>query len=534
MRITFLLWLFVFFGLPQVVSSQVDHSLDVEYTEVCMVDSLISGEIFRFQRLIHLPTLDVIDLDPATGNTYTVAGTLLTCDAYDLAQSLADPLAELYPDCQCAYTISQENHSVIEIRGDTFQDFTVQFEEVVKRRCGEQTMGSEIYRDTLTQTGTLDNMTMSFGWSFTAPGQIVNSVNLRLYRTSGVPNQVSIVLDPDLISTVYPGLSIDTADLRYDGTNTAAMAAAFLAVVQFAVEQVDGPTVNAITTSNNANSVFLRTELLHQPNYPYVTQPRSGDPDYFQSSTIPGGTVALAVSGKSLNTSTSFYSEQCEPIRTLENGSYIFYDPETPLDLQPRLDVETTIFSASSTPTAFCDADPAFCAEFAPGNVSIVGCIELCSDPEYQPICLTDSLANGSLIRFYRLYNWADSSFIDYTETFDTTYTPTGLIISCRQADNIEIDTFQVEVVSSDCPVQDIPEIEDVTSVSAFPGDFYHSISITVATGTVDLTIGSGTQITLPQGYTGSWHASSDCSFLTQTFTLNPASGGRAIVNTLR
>ncbi|MEL6394031.1 MAG: hypothetical protein AAFR97_14905, partial [Bacteroidota bacterium] len=433
-----------------------------------MVDSLATGEIVRFERLIVLTTLESIDIDPLTGSPYTVAGTLLTCADYDLNLSTTDPLEELYPDCQCAYTIGQDGHRVTEIRGDTFQDFTVEFQEFVTRRCGEQVTATEIYRDTLTQTGSLDNMTMSFGWTFTAPGQIINSVNLRVYRTSGIPSQVAIVLDPELVETVYPGLVIDTADLRYDGSNTAAMAAAILAVAQFAVEQVDGPTINTITTQGSGNSVFLRTELLHQPNYPYVTQPRPGDADYFQSSTIPGGTVALAVSGKSLNTSTTFYAEQCQPIRTLESGDYIFYDPATPLDLQPVLNVETSIFSASSTPTIFCDADPAFCANFAPGNVTVSGCIELCTDPEYYPVCLADSLTDGSLIRFNRVYNWADTSFVDFTEDFTALYSPTGSIISCRQADDLEIDTFQVQIVEPPCAVQNIPEIEDVTGLSAF------------------------------------------------------------------
>ncbi|MEL6669676.1 MAG: hypothetical protein AAFP08_11950, partial [Bacteroidota bacterium] len=157
-----------------------------------MVDSLPSGEAFRFQRLFSVTTLEVIDVDPMTGNRYTPAGTLITCSDYDLSISPVDPLEELYPDCQCSFTISQESHEVVEIRGDTFQDFTVQFEEVVSRKCGEQMEGTEVYRDTLAAIGDLSNMTMSFGWTFTQPGQIVNTVNLRLYRTSGVPSQVAI------------------------------------------------------------------------------------------------------------------------------------------------------------------------------------------------------------------------------------------------------------------------------------------------------------------------------------------------------
>ena len=163
-----------------------------------------------------------------------------------------------------------------------------------------------------------------------------------------------------------------------------------------------------------------------------------------------------------------------------------------------------------------------------------VGTLLPCEDPEYFTICLTDSLANGSLIRFNRVWNWGDSTFTDYDETYTASYSPTGSIISCREADNLEIDTFQVAIVEPVCQVLNIPAMEDITGATAIPGNTYHSVSITILEGTVNLTIGAGATINLPAGYTATWTAADDCELLDSTFTINTLGLGRAIVSTLR
>lgn len=359
------------------VRAQIGARIDGEYVEWCMVDSLPTGQVVRFTRILSLSTRDVIDVG-SDGSIYTAAGVQLTCSAFDLRETVRDPLEDFYAGCQCEYTIGQEDHRVTEIRGGNIQEWEVEYQEVVRRTCSGQATGFVVHRDTLSKTVAFSptGSRLQFGWTFSAVGQYVDQVNFRYYTSGTTTSTISIDLNPNTVTTTYPGLGLNVADFEYDGSNLAAMAAAYQVVLD---NQVTG-TTNAITASFVNNTLSIFTELKHEPLFPYVTQPRPGDADYLVTATTTNGAVAIGNPGFGTATVTSNYSEECEIIYTSEYGSYIFYSQDTPLELQPRLDVTTSLQAQNSNETAFCNVSPAICAELTPDPVDLGGCVEICSD----------------------------------------------------------------------------------------------------------------------------------------------------------
>lgn len=359
--------------------AQVGVSVDQEYVQWCMVDSLPGG-VVRFQRVLLVASRDVIDIG-ADGSPYTPAGVTLTCEAYDLRETTRDPLEDLYDNCECIYTTSQEENRTLSIEGDTTQEYTVEFQEVVRRRCGSQTIGTVVSRDTLTRTQAIPaTMLVSYGWTFTATGQYVDRINLRGYA-SGTVRSVVIDLNPSTVQSSYPSLTLDPADFSYNGSNISDMAAAYLVVVNSAVEDAFGTPVNTITTFGNNSTVSIRTQLMHEPPEPYVITPRPGDADYSVVSTVPNGTIGLGYQGGSLVTRTNDYTEECETIFETRTGQYLTWSQDTPRDLLPISTVTTTQRPNESNISAFCDVSPAICDALTPDVITLGGeCIETCSD----------------------------------------------------------------------------------------------------------------------------------------------------------
>jgi hypothetical protein len=360
------------------VRAQVGGRVDAEYASWCMVDSIGVGQLVRFTRLVNIATLDVVDVDPIGGTAYTVAGTLLTCEAYDLREALREPLEDLYEDCQCNYTITQEDHRITVIRGDSTQNFDVEFQEVVRRTCAGQMASVVVHRDTLTKTTALSsNLRLQYLWTFSSAGQYVDQVNLRIYDDADRSNVISIDLNPATVQASYPALTLDSTNFEFDGSNAVAMAAAYDVVLNHVI----GPNmVNTYEASaGTGGNVSIFTQTLHDPGFPYVTQPRPGDTDYSVIS-IPSNLVGLGDPGAGATTNTSNYVDQCSSIFTEEVGSYIYYDRLFPLALQPRLDPVTVLVEGNSNPTVFCDVSPSVCAELVVDPVEVAGCVETCSD----------------------------------------------------------------------------------------------------------------------------------------------------------
>ncbi|MEO0627476.1 MAG: hypothetical protein AAFY91_10860, partial [Bacteroidota bacterium] len=369
------------FVLPQVARSQVTVTTDVEWAPICMVDSLANGDIVRFTRIINLVTLESLDIDPVAGGLYTVAGTVLTCETWDLLQ-IRDPLDDLYDNCQCIYTITQEGHRVIDIRGGATQEYDVEFQEVVRRRCAGQETGVVVHRDTLIETGDITtSWSTSQTLSFNTSGQFVDDFNVIVWTSVGTQTTLTVDLNPATVQASYPSLTLDPADFEYDGTNAVAMAAAYQTVFQFAVQdQAGGATTNTITCFESfGTSVVVRTNLLHDPNFPYVLVPTNDLSEYLIIASS-GVSITQGTGAASLATRTNDYTEQCETIFTREVEVYLRFSSATPLNLQPNLDPQPAIQTAASNPTAFCDVSPAICAEFIDPPQVIDGCIEVCSD----------------------------------------------------------------------------------------------------------------------------------------------------------
>ncbi|MEM6397785.1 MAG: hypothetical protein AAF741_15660 [Bacteroidota bacterium] len=513
---------------------QVANTVDVEYVELCMVDSLPDGTINQFLRIIQFGSLETMDLSTA-GEAYTPTGSVKTCEQFDRErEDQPGPLDDLYGDCQCAYTISQEAHRVIDIRGGSTQEYDVEFYEVVKRKCGSQETGTEVYRDTLVETGDItSSWHISQTLGFSAPGQFIDDYNIRYYSPGGIQSVVTVDLNPSTVQASYPSLTLNAADFTFDGSNASDIAAAYQQVFQFVIEDLAGTAPSNTFTCFAAfsTSVVVRSNLLHDPVFPYAIN-YTNDDGNFSIATSSSFPITQAVGAASLTTRTNDYTDECETIWTRMSDIYIRYDGLTPLNLQPELDPNPSLQAGASNPTAFCDVDPAICAQFESSTVDIMGCIELCSDPEYFEVCLADSLNDGSLIRFNRVFDWSDTTYTDFTEDYSGSYTPTGNILTCREADNLDVDTFQVSIVEDEnCQVLNIPSALEVTGGLSLSVGNYHSVSISVVEGTVSLNIDGNSTISLPSGYSPTWTAPDPCDYLApSTFLISAEPNSRAII----
>jgi hypothetical protein len=343
-----------------------------------MVDSTDAG-VIRFTRVVNVTTLGVLDL-AVDASIYNVTGTVMTCDQYDLREANRDPLEDLYGDCQCLYTISQQDNRVIDITGGVTQSYTVEFQEVVTRQCGDEDVGVVVHRDTLTSTQSIPPVsTLSYGFTFSAPGEYVDEITLRGYAF-GSELALNVDFNPATVQATYPGLTLDPADFTYDGSNVSEMAIAYALVLNEAATEAYGLPVNSLTAVGSNNIVSIKTQLLHQPPEPYVITPRPGDADYNVVTTIAGGVVAFGSSTSGLITRTSIYSEECESINEEKTGLYLTWSSATPRDILPRLSPSITPRPEQSTITAFCDVSAAFCDAITPDQVTLVGCVDICSD----------------------------------------------------------------------------------------------------------------------------------------------------------
>jgi hypothetical protein len=332
----------------------------------------------RFTRLVNIATLEKVDIDPVAGTAYTFTGTLLTCEAYDLREGLRDPLEDLYEDCQCIYTISQENNRVLSIAGAGTQEYTVEFQKVVRRQCGGQATQVVVLRDTLTKTSAIPPSRLQYGFDFSNVGQYLDQVDLRGYAGGQVVT-ISIDLNPSTVQASYPALTLNPSDFSYNGSNESEMAAAWLVVITEAISNAIGTPVNTFETSGASSQVNIFTHLHHLPLEPYVILPRSVDGDFSHLSTIPGNPITLGISSQGLITDAVFQSE-CGPINAERSGSYLTWDENTPLSILPILEVFTSPRVSTSDPQSFCDVSPAVCAALAVDPVEVSGCVETCSD----------------------------------------------------------------------------------------------------------------------------------------------------------
>jgi hypothetical protein len=359
--------------------AQVGGSVDAEYASWCMVDSIGVGQVVRFTRLVNIGTLDVKDISPVSGTAYVVSGTLLTCEAYDLREVLRDPLEDFYEDCQCIYTISQENNRTLSITGGTTQEYTAEFQKVVRRQCSGQAVPVVILRDTLTKTSRIPaSSRLQYGFDFQATGQYLDQVDLRGFA-SGEQVTISIDLNPSTVQASYPALTLDPADFSYNGANETDMAAAWLVVITEAIENQIGTPVNLFQTSGGNSQVNIFTHLHHLPIDPYVILPRPVDSDYSFQSTIPSNPIILGNGSGGLITDVTYQSE-CGRINEEVSGFYLTWDENTPLSLLPRLEVITSPRVSTSTPQSFCDVSSAVCAELAPDPVTLSDCVDICTE----------------------------------------------------------------------------------------------------------------------------------------------------------
>jgi hypothetical protein len=480
-----LLTLLLIAGFCTCVRAQVGTNVDAEYASWCMVDSVGTSTSTRFTRLINIATLQVVDIDPQTGTLYTPIGILIPCETVDVPvfPAITTPGQDLYSDCQCAYKILQQDHRVSELRGGTDQDWTVEFQEVVTRQCDGQSSPEVIRRDTLTKTVDISTSArLQYFWNFTANGQYIDQVDFRVYTDASTPTIVSVDFNPSTVQASYPGLTLDPADFSYDGSNYLAMNAAF----QLVLDEALPVTVNAVTTLTSIDvNLSIFTQVLHQPNYPYISLPWTDDTDRNVVSTIPQNKIGFGKPGFGTNTVTSTYAEQCEGIYSDHYGLYIEWDSAFPLALQPILSPVATLRPGESNETAFCDAPPSTCSELATSMVTLDGCVTIC-------------------------------------DTLDVRVVPS-------------IDTIPVQVVAmpaDTCGVK-VPGHRRLTSFSdTYAADTYNSLSLTVISGTVSVTI-DGITVEYPSGYSARWAAPDPCDRLSESFLID-ANNGSVIIASLQ
>lgn len=366
------------------IKSQVGNTTDVEYIEVCMVDSIGGNNSVRFLRIINPNTLSVIDIDPVSGTPYTILGTGITCEAFDLTQLQENPLDTLYENCECRYTISQENHRVAELLGGISQLARIEFDEVVVRQCADGTEAVEIYRQQIVEFGNINVINPRVYTQLTYNiGQYLSSTRFRLFSEVGTnqTNQlvVTVDFDPNTVQSSYPGLILAPDDFIYDGTNIIDMAIAYELVANHALGQA-GVLSYPIDVIALGNQIIINSSPRHRPELPHALLLTPDDPSF----QLVRGNTGLGVSHVNgtgpFITRTSQYAAPCGTINTEQSAFYLRWDRETPLDILPIFGPTQTVNQVESNPTVFCEVSPEVCRELSPNPIDLDGCVEVCSD----------------------------------------------------------------------------------------------------------------------------------------------------------
>ncbi|MTB49825.1 hypothetical protein [Lewinella sp. W8] len=475
----FLLTLLLFGIVCTCVRAQVNGAVDAEYTDFCMVDSLPGGQLVRFRRLVNISTLEVKDINPVTGGLYTVAGTLFSCEEKDAARIENDPLTDFYENCQCTYTSSQQDHRVIEIRGGLDQDYTVEYQEVVTRKCSSESSPVVIFRDTLIRTDPFRTTNrIEYQIEFT-PGQYVDDLNVRRFLTGQTTGNIIIIdLDPATVQATYPGLTLNAADFTYDGSNLAAMATAY----QTVLDHVFPTTVNQLSVSFDdfLDLVIISTQYMHEPTGTYVILPGADDLSFGVSGTASLNGNGIVTYAHGLTTSTSDYPTSCgETINTVESAPYFFFDPLEPRTIQTLIGVDPAVVTPLSNPFATCDAPPELCASLATSSVAVDGCLTIC----------------------------------------DT--------VTVQVVDTVRVVITEDQTDCTGAQQQGHQQITNTTGI--IPADTYHSATLIVLSGTVAVTI-NGVTIDYPAGLSTRWAAPDPCDFLSETYSIDATNGSVLIL----
>lgn len=467
----YLLTSLFFVALSTCVLAQIGAKTDAEYLSWCMVDVRPNGNVVRFTRILNVATLQVRDVNPLNGFLYSVRGTVSTCEEYDLEESTRGAYDDIYEDCQCVYSIAQEDHRVDQINGGADQTFRIGFNRVIRRKCGE---GPDVV---FSRTPQLSVNTPSirgeikYTFSFNSVGDYIQDLDVRVYTPSNGVQNYTLVLDPNTVVAEYPTLNLNVSDFEYSGSNNAAMAAAYATVLQHVLDDNSGAVSNPWEVIPiGGGSVVFSADLQHRPTGNYLLFPRSADADY--AINISGSVTISEGLSWSNTTSDSDYETPCGLIDVKYTARYLDWNRLTPLDIIPRTGITASVIDQLSNPTRFCDADPQVCADAAQmGNDST--CVSIC-------------------------------------------------------------DTVNVNVVNSATTVEVANEAGhlpvDNTTATLSAGQ-YNSISIYVTQGPVGVTLG-GQRINYPTGWSTVWSASPG-RFLTNTISID-AGGGEAIITYIR
>lgn len=362
--------------LPAILCAQATSSVDAEYISICLVDSLSSGQVNRFERLILVSTRATIDIDQ-TGSIYTPTGTVLTCEEYDLSQLLSDPISDLFPDCECTYTISQENHQVINQNVEPADFFDVNFLSVVRRQCDGQAEADIIQIDTLSESIRIASGNQNiYDISFAQNGDFVDQMDFRVYTSASSSQTVSVDLNPSTVVASYPALTLNTADFSFSGSNEGDIEDAYRQVINYAITQAAGsaPQVDVGVTSESG-LVSIRQYLRPVPDFPYIISPHPLDADF---SVITGNSATFSYRQleESYQTSTATYSEQCGDIVSVQSSSFLRWDRLVPLTLLPHLSASGVTYPGANNPSVTCAAPNELCATLNTQN----GCFDPCSE----------------------------------------------------------------------------------------------------------------------------------------------------------
>lgn len=462
--------LLLFFCIGFSLNAQVDISQDVEYISLCMVDSTDSSE-YRFVRAINPNTRKFIDIDPVNGLPYVITGTAITCETFDSNRDRQPN--PLYEDCQCQYTINLENQRVTNITEGSVQEYTVSYDEVVRRQCSGEPSPVETYRMGLAKTDTIDSPFIFTGINFFTPGQFVDKLNIRVYTSESISQVFQVDLNPSTVTATYPGLSLNSSDFTFDGSNARAMSLAYQEVINFVASQPSGPVLNEVFDNTSGNTtISLRIDIRNRLGYPYLILPRFDDGD-FSLTRSSGVIINEGAQYPSILFSSSNYIEHCELINAGQSGFFITWDRLAPLNLQARINPSISDRTSNFNPTVFCDAPPEVCESLTPTTVNLNGCVSIC-------------------------------------------------------------DTLDVRIPKDTCFVVNEPGIDRLTGDTLFyASNTINSLSFTPIVEAVQVQIGSDTPIDVPRGLTLRW-AASNCQLLTESitiFSLNKDASTKAIVN---
>jgi len=399
-------------------------------------------------------------------------GTIEDCGTSS-GNAIADSLGQLINNttepqqCQCEYAIDLHDQTLT-VDTNALQPVW-NYTQVVTRDCGA---GPEVVASIPTATLTPKVWHNVIATSLTNTSAIIDSLRV----SYGTTSHFNIYLSPVGVKTRYPALAIDTSLLRYNTANATATATALKTVIEYGINKWaldNGRAVPQreceVAVNTGINSIFFQFNIINNPSSDYINLVNGATRVWYHRTESGSSTTtsAMGYAGSSQNV-THTYTTPCGLVASVSYQCNV----NNSADVQTSFDVIPLISPLDTNRFGYVTR---ICSEPCPEGG---GCVTICND-EDNPI-------------------------------------PVTIITS-----------------PTDCPLTGVVEFPlSVSAISStLPGNLYHSITISITSGTVILSAvnTSGTTLaTFTSGQVFSAQAA-DCELIPTSFTVNATSGAATV-----